>query len=100
MNKLGLGMLQAFVPQLLKMVESPKVKAKIVALMTAKKNEYFDKYELDREDVNLDVQYMILCSGDDIMVKVVLYDRGAHVVLMNLDFYRLEELVGFVKNLL
>lgn len=99
MSSLGMGMLSAFVPQLLKMAESPKVKEKIVALLNEKKEKYFEQYEIDRE-ASFDVQYMLSCSDNDIMVKVVLYDKGTHVVLQSLDFYRLEELLGMVKNLL
>lgn len=99
MSSLGMGMLQAFVPQLLKMAEKPEVKAKIVGLINSKKEQYFDKYEIEREDY-LDVQFILSCSNDDIMVKVVLYDKGTHIVIRSLDFYRLEELVSMVKNLL
>lgn len=99
MSSFGMGMLSAFVPQLLKMADSPKVKEKIVALLNEKKEKYFEQYEIDRE-ASFDVQFMLSCSEVDIIVKVVVYDKGTHVVIQSLDFYKFEELVSMVKNLL
>lgn len=99
MSSLGMGMFSAFVPQLLKMAESPKVKAKIIDLLTAKKQQYVETFGIDKDD-NLDVQFMLSCSEVDIIVKVVVYDKGTHVVIQSLDFYKFEELVSMVKNLL
>lgn len=93
------GIIKMIVPSILKLADSPEVKAKLIELLEAKKRAYFA--DNATEDNNyLDIRLMLSSTPSEITVRVVMYDFDKSCVVSTLDYYKYEDIVASVKNLL
>ena len=93
------GIIKMIVPSILKLADSPEVKAKLIELLEAKKRAYFA--DNATEDNNyLDIRLMLSSTPTEITVRVVMYDFEKSCVVSTLDYYKYEDIVAAVKNLL
>ena len=93
------GIIKMIVPSILKLADSPEVKAKLIELLEAKKRAYFA--DNATEDNNyLDIRLMLSSTPTEITVRVVMNDFEKSCVVSTLDYYKYEYIVAAVKNLL
>lgn len=93
------GIIKMIVPSILKLADSPEVKAKLIELLEAKKRAYFA--DNATEDNNyLDIRLMLSSTPTEITVRVVMYDFEKSCVVSTLDYYNYKDIVAAVKNLL
>lgn len=93
------GIIKMIVPSILKLADSPEVKAKLIELLEAKKRAYFA--DNATEDNNyLDIRLMLSSTPTEITVRVVMYDFEKSCVVSTLAYYKYDDIVKAVKELL
>lgn len=93
------GIIKMIVPSILKLADSPEVKAKLIELLEAKKRAYFA--DNATEDNNyLDIRLMLSSTPTEITVRVVMYDFETSQVVSTLKYYKYEDILNAVKELL
>lgn len=93
------GIIKMIVPSILKLADSPEVKAKLIELLEAKKRAYFADNATEGNNY-LDIRLMLSSTPSEITVRVVMYDFEKSCVVSTLDYYKYEDIVAAVKNLL
>lgn len=93
------GIIKMIVPSILKLADSPEVKAKLIELLEAKKKAYFADNATENNNY-LDIRLMLSSTPSEITVRVVMYDFEKSCVVSTLDYYKYEDIVAAVKNLL
>ena len=93
------GIIKMIVPRILKLADSPEVKAKLIELLEAKKRAYFADNATENNNY-LDIRLMLSSTPTEITVRVVMYDFEKSCVVSTLDYYKYEDIVAAVKNLL
>ena len=93
------GIIKMIVPSILKLADSPEVKAKLIELLEAKKRAYFADNATENNNY-LDIRLMLSSTPTEITVRVVMYDFEKSCVVSTFDYYKYEDIVAAVKNLL
>ena len=93
------AVIKMIAPSLMKLADNPKVKAKLIELLEAKKKAYFPD-GMPEDNNFLDVRLMLNSTPTEITVRVVMYDFEKSCVVSTLDYYKYEDIVAAVKNLL
>mgnify|MGYP003398573397 FL=1 len=93
------GLMKMFVPSILKLADNPEVKAKLIELLEAKKKDYFADNMPDDNNF-LDVRLMLSSTDKEITIRVVMYDFEKSCVVSTLDYYKYDDIIAAVKNLL
>lgn len=93
------GIIKMIVPSILKLADSPEVKAKLIELLEAKKRAYFADNATENNNY-LDIRLMLSSTPTEITVRVVMYDFEKSCVVSTLDYYKYEDILAAVKNLL
>lgn len=93
------AVIKMLAPSLMKLADNPKVKAKLIELLEAKKRAYFA--DNATEDNNyLDIRLMLSSTPTEITVRVVMYDFEKSCVVSTLAYYKYDDIVKAVKELL
>ena len=93
------AVIKMLAPSLMKLADNPKVKAKLIELLEAKKRAYFA--DNATEDNNyLDIRLMLSSTPTEITVRVVMYDYEKSCVVSTLAYYKYDDIVKAVKELL
>lgn len=99
------GLMKMIVPSLLKLGDSPEVKAKLIELIKAKKYETLESYaeeeSLTVEDLaGSEVVLQVRQISDDIIMRVQLIEQASGTAGTTLATYHYEDIVKAVKNIL
>lgn len=93
------AVIKMLAPSLMKLADSPKVKAKLIELLEAKKKAYFPD-GMPEDNNFLDVRLMLSSTPTEITVRVVMYDFEKSCVVSTLAYYKYDDIVKAVKELL
>lgn len=98
-------MFKLLAPQLAKIASKPELKTKLIALIESKKHEALERYAeeegLTVEDLTYsDIVLQCTQNSDDLIVKIMLVERGSSCPQACLAVYRWEDLVEGLQKLL
>lgn len=98
-------MFKLLAPQLAKIASKPELKTKLIALIEAKKYEALERYAEEEGLTVEDLAYsdiVLLCTqnSDDLIVRIMLVERGSGGPQACLAVYRWEDLVEGLQKLL
>lgn len=99
------SLLKMLAPQVIKLASKPEVKAKLIELTERKKYEALERFAeeegLTVEDLSCsDVVLQCTQNADDLIVRIMLVERGSGCPQACLAVYRWEDLVDGLKKLL
>ena len=93
------AVIKMLAPSLMKLADNPKVKAKLIELLEAKKRAYFADNATEYNNY-LDIRLMLSSTPTEITVRVVMYDYEKSCVVSTLAYYKYDDIVKAVKELL
>lgn len=99
------SLLRMLVPQVIKIASKPKVKTELIKLVEKKKYEALERFAeeegLTVEDLACsDVVLQCTQNADDLIVKIMLVERGNGCPQACLAVYRWEDIVDGLQKLL
>lgn len=99
MNGMNSGLVKMIAPSLLKLADNPNTKAKLISFLEETKKAYFSDTMPDDNNF-LDVRLMLSSTDKEITVRVVMYDFETSRVVSTLKYYKYEDILNAVKELL
>lgn len=99
------GLLKMLAPQVIKIASKPKVKSKLIELTAKKKHEALERFAeeegLTVEDLAFsDIVLQCTQNADDLIVRIMLIERGSGCPQACLAVYRWEDIVDGLQKLL